>query len=62
MGLQKGKISDNQNDMGLAKCHHIVTNTAQGCAASEKSSKFLDIPLLSGGILFMEAKMISKQT
>lgn len=43
MGLQKGKTSDNQNDMGLVKCHHIVTNTAHGCATSEKCSKFLDI-------------------
>lgn len=42
MGLQKGK--NNQNDMGLVKCHHIMTNTAHGCATSEKWSKFLDIP------------------
>lgn len=40
MGLQKGKSSDNQNGMGLGKCHHPVTNTA----TSEKCRKFLHIP------------------
>lgn len=44
MGLQEGKTSDNQNDMGLVKCHHIVTNTGHVCATSEQWSKFLDIP------------------
>lgn len=44
MGLQKGKTSHNQNDMGLVKCHDIMTNTARGCATPEKCSKFLDIP------------------
>lgn len=29
---------------GLVKCHHIVTNSAHGCATSEKCSKFLDTP------------------
>lgn len=42
MGLQKGKTSDNQNDMGLVKCRHIMT--AHGYATSKKCSKFLDIP------------------